>query len=527
MKGKTILSLAIVLSMLLVVMPLMAVKAAPTTMEVVFENGMHEITYAAIGTNFVVTLKIVDTPAMTQWITEITWDPAVLELQTGTDADMVEGPFLKGLGSTVFLVKTPEIGRIPEATCAFLSGGPATGTGDIAYIKFRTKGIGDSPIHLVQYVLLKDLDLVPCDSVDGLVHVPPPPATPPTAKFTVPGTVLIGETINLDASASTAGYDTLPTPGHTCPITEYKWEIDVGKDGSVEYTLYGVTQSYDCEAPGPVKITLTVTAPDPTPPTASDYVDHGSKSAVVYQLTPITGPKIDVYTERGGEGLGWDPGTGAEFDYSIGWSDAFGPQEEVTVYAKVTYNDEPVEYKPVAFEIIDPTGASRDYRVAFTDVNGIATTSFRIPWEGSAAEEMFGDWKIVGTVSTSEVTRMDICKFRFGYIVSIRGITPSGIVHKGENLGVDVDLQSISWDSKDIFLAIVLYDECGVPIDLASSAFTVDSNDGLASGFSITIPPWAFVGTGHVYVNVFTAQPSAGGVPMCPEGSTIFTIQRL
>jgi len=521
MNVKTLLSLGIVLSMMLAVMPLVAVKAVPTaSMEIVFENGLHEIT-KNVCNNFVVTLKIVETPPISQWITEITWDPAVLELVHAppSKADVHQGDFLSSAGSTVFLIKTPELGRLPEITCATLGLETNSGTGTLATIDFHAKGPGDSPITLVRHNLLNGITPVPCDKVDGLVHVPTPPATPPKAIFEPEDGTLITvcTDVVLDGSASTPGYDTLPPPGETCPITEYKWEIDIGNDGTIEMTLYGMDNSFHCDGPGVVAITLTVTAPDLTPPPAPTYVDHDSEKHLIMQVVPSVGADIDVYTEKGGMG---DLGP-----YPFGWSDAYGPQEEVTVHAKVTYNDEPVEYKPVAFEMNDPNGVARDFRVAFTDSSGVATVSFRIPWEGSGAEDLFGNWYIYGDVSISEETVQDVVAFRFGYIVSIRSIAvaPSSL-HKLDTMTVDVDLQSISMNSRTVFLTLVACDECNVPIGLATATFTVDPEDGVSLGHTITIPSWAFVGTGMIYVNVFTIQPYFGGVPYCPEDSAIFIV---
>jgi len=522
MKGKTLLSFAIVVSIALAILPLAAVRASPTSMEIYFENGLHEIT-KAYGSSFQVELRIVDVEQadpIVQWMARIEWDPAVLEL-VNPATDLIEGSFMKNFGSTVFTYKPIIAGKIPEVTCGFLVVAEAYGTDDAAWITFRAKGFGDSPVTIYGSDMLRgDGSSKDHTIVDGLVYVPPPPATPPNAEFTpADGSFFdVGTDVPLDGTASTPGIDTLPTV-HNCPITEYKWEIDVGNDGTIESTLYGATNSFHCDGPGPVGITLTVTAPDPTPPTAPTYVDHNSEKHVIMQVTPSVGPAIDVYTEKGGIGPGGV--------YPFGWSDAFGPQEEVTVYAKVTYNVEPVEYKPVGFEMIDKDGTSRDYRVAYTDADGIATTSFRIPWEGSAAEAMFGDWSIVGTVSISEVIKTDTCYFRFGYIVSIRGIAVTGSpLKKGGTMTIDLDLASISMASKDVILTIVACDECGVPIGLADGAFTVRPEDGVATGYTITIPSWAFVGTGFIYANVFTDYPSAGGVPYCPERSAVFIINK-
>jgi hypothetical protein len=195
------------------------------------------------------------------------------------------------------------------------------------------------------------------------------------------------------------------------------------------------------------------------------------------------------------------------------------------VHAKVTYNDEPVEYKPVGFEVINELGQRIDFRVEFTGPDGIATVCFRIPWQGSEAEDYFGNYSIVGTVDIAGTVVSDTVKFKYGYIIAIRDIDVDPIsLHKLETMTIDVDLRSISMIARHVFLTIVASDECDVPIGIATAEFDVDPEDGWSAGHTITIPSWAFVGTGTIYVNVFTDYPSYGGVPYCPEGTEIFII---
>jgi hypothetical protein len=532
MKGEKLLSLAIVLSMLLaVLLPIAAVKAQPTTVEVFFENGLHEITKAPCNI-FTVTIKIFEAPPMDFWDMEIHWDPAVLELQHGTIADVVEGAFMNHFGATIFTLQNPDnaTGILPDIACGFLSGGPASGTGILMTIAFHAKATGDSAITIwlpgvESYLLFSGPPSVsyPFAAVNGIVHVPPPPPTPPKAIITTPADgaqVPVCNDVLLDGSLSTAGFDTLPPPGETCPINDWKWEVNFHNGTIAE--LHDAHQSFHCDGPGLVTITLTVTAPDPTPPSAPGFVPTDSETIEILQVAPSLGPAIDVYTERGGTGI-FVVATDGPYPYH--WSDAYGPQEEVIVYAKVTYNDEPVEYKPVIFEVVDPLGAGRDFRTAFTGAGGIATTSFRIPWQGSGAESMFGNWSIVGVVSISEQIVSDIVKFKFGYILSIRGITVDPMsLHKGETMTIDVDIASISMTPHYTVLTITACDECGVPIGLAYALFTVDPEDGISAGQTITIPPWAYVGMGTIYVNLLTNWPQYSGVPYCPEETTPFIV---
>jgi len=276
-------------------------------------------------------------------------------------------------------------------------------------------------------------------------------------------------------------------------------------------------------------ITLTVYAPDCDPSDrSSDFEDTDSVTNVIHILPPIMGADIDVYTERNGKGKGCDKDTGVEYDpYYLppdpyprwpSMSGAFGPQEEVTICAKVTYNDEPVENKMVAFQVMDPFNNTVAWRSASTNASGIACVSFRIPWKGSYAEDVFGAWLITGTVDIAEHVVYDKCRFRFGYIVSITNVAVDPVsLHKLEDLEVTVTLANIDFTSKNVYLTIVLYDECGVPINQFGSPFLVDPVSIVAPPVSLTIPKWAFVGTGRVYANVFDKQPYYGGTPMCPE----------
>jgi hypothetical protein len=522
MKGKTLLSLAIVAAMLLSAMPLMAVKARPgAIVEIRFENGLNEIT-KAVCNNFDVTVYVTLTPGTQIDFTdlEIHWDPAVLELQTGTSADVIEGNWMKSFGSTVFVCSEPDnvAGILPDIGCGYLAGGPASGEGDFCKIKFHAKDLGDPTLILIwlpgmETWFLLGPNLVPIDAtIDGTVHIPIPPATPPIAVFSLSPSYPTGTIIALVGTGSTDGYDTLPAPGHTCPITTWTWEIDEGNDGSIEYTLLGSTQSYTANVAGSVGVTLTVLAPDPTPPTAPTYVNNGSKKVVITVFTPPTGANIDIWTDRGGEGPHIP-------------SDAYGPQEEVCVHAKVTYNNEPVEYKPVGFEVVDPDGASRDFRVAFTDADGMATVCFRIPWVGHDAETLFGVWNITATVDISQHVVSDWVTFRFGYLVSIVDMTVTpGSLHKLETMTIHVTLYNICFVSKNVYVTTVACDECGVPIGLYCDWFTADPDTSTVFTATIGIPSWAFVGQGIIYGNVFTEHPAYGGVPYCPEATVPFII---
>ena len=79
---------------------------------------------------------------------------------------------------------------------------------------------------------------------------------------------------------------------------------------------------------------------------------------------------IDVYTQK-------EPVNGKGSSMP---SDAFAPQEEeVILYAYVSYRANLVQNKLVAFEVKDPTGEVWLYRTNSTDENGITTQASEYP----------------------------------------------------------------------------------------------------------------------------------------------------
>jgi hypothetical protein len=152
MKGKILLSFAIVLSMMLAALPLVPVKAIdPVTVEVRFENSLNEITKAPCN-DFVATIYLTLPEGVTIdfWDMEIHWDTTVLELQTGTSGDVLEGSFMSTSGSTVFICKEPDnvAGILSDISCGYLAGGPASGEGDLCSIGFHAKAPGDGGITI-------------------------------------------------------------------------------------------------------------------------------------------------------------------------------------------------------------------------------------------------------------------------------------------------------------------------------------------------------------------------------------------
>lgn len=226
-------------------------------------------------------------------------------------------------------------------------------------------------------------------------------------------------------------------------------------------------------------------------------------------------PPLDVYTQRGGRGEG-------------AWSDAYAPQEEVVIFASVTHKGDPVQNKPVAFEVYDPTGYVWLFRSNSTDENGIAMVSFRLP-----SNPVFGIWNIIAAGDIAEQTFNDTATFKVGWIIEITQVKtvdvygdPKGTFTKGEHMHFNVTVQNIAFTSKEVTITIAVYDECEVPIgQVTLQNWVIGPGRTEIFIIDLQIPRWVYVGMGTVYVNAYTSLPQEGGTPYCPETSTTLLIK--
>jgi len=250
--------------------------------------------------------------------------------------------------------------------------------------------------------------------------------------------------------------------------------------------------------------------------------EWGATSVVSVAETPIndtltfkvTGAMIDLYTQRDGRGPNMP-------------SDAFAPQEEVMLYAYVSYDCNPLEGKLVAFEVKDANGTCVTYKTDVTNASGLATASFRI-----ASMPLFGTWSATATVEVLQRTISDSLIFNVGWIVEIdkvETVNEHGEVEtsfvRGEHIRFNLTVHNIAFTSKIATFTIVAYDEQGVPVGVAL-LFGWPASPGTSQVLIIDLqlPKWAYIGVGSVYANAYTNLPHIGGVPYCPEIFTVFII---
>jgi len=105
---------------------------------------------------------------------------------------------------------------------------------------------------------------------------------------------------------------------------------------------------------------------------------------------------LDLYNQRGGQGPNQPSGS-------------FAPGETVELAALLKYNEEPVENKPVGFEVIDPLGEIVLIRSDMTDANGIANINFTVI--GMCFPGLYGKWSALAISTVSGLVANDTLTF--------------------------------------------------------------------------------------------------------------------
>lgn len=116
---------------------------------------------AKVGQSFTVNVSISDVVNLCGWEFELTWDPAVLNV-----TNIVEGPFLKLGGATIFLLPfgIDNVAGRALVACALLAIRGVNGNGTLVTVEFYVKSHGESALNL------HDTKLASC-LVEPIKHV--------------------------------------------------------------------------------------------------------------------------------------------------------------------------------------------------------------------------------------------------------------------------------------------------------------------------------------------------------------------
>jgi hypothetical protein len=334
----------------------------------------------------------------------------------------------------------------------------------------------------------------------------------PTAQFSPLNNTSynLGDSVFLNASKSTSGYDTL-NASEICPITAYTWRVEY-LNGTVFGTYTGEIVSFSADAEGFFRIILIVTASDPTPPSDSEFVPTDTASVIIRVGSSPLVSNVDVFTDRGGVGVSVSSG-------------AYGGNEIMRIYALVTYADVPVANQDVAFTVNDSSGLVVAVRTARTNQTGFAYTEYRLlnP-NGVLSASSAQIWSITASVNVSQTTVSDIAPFAFGYLGSIQNLQVPQSVHRLESLSIQLTISnfvnSTAWSELDI----TLFDTANVPIGSCTVIHSPEMQNFTVVAAHIFVPSWAFTGQATAYVCLLAQSADGKSVPIAPEVAKTFQI---
>jgi hypothetical protein len=236
------------------------------------------------------------------------------------------------------------------------------------------------------------------------------------------------------------------------------------------------------------------------------------KSPVSVSQTLNSSIVLDVYTQRGGNG-------------HLEPSDAFGPQEDVFLYGNLTSDLEPLQDMYVRFEVFYPNETLVLDISNITDGNGIATTSFRLPWPCENPEDNFGNWTVLAEADVAETTVNDTLRFEYGWLAEVTSLEtglnvcgswlPKSFFCREDQMDVKVELKTIRFVPTNVTIGVIVLDGLAVPILqklFNHTILTKEENISIAIGI---VPRWARFGEGALYASVLDEE----GLQMSPVKS--------
>jgi len=240
-----------------------------------------------------------------------------------------------------------------------------------------------------------------------------------------------------------------------------------------------------------------------------EEVPQASPVSGTYTIRPKTlGRAIDIYTQ-------WPDPYGGQGPNKP--SDMFWPQQEVILYAYVSYNEWPEQNKHVTFEVKAPHGDTFTVLDAWTNASGIAVASFRLPWPCDDPEYYFGEWSVIGTVDIAGEVVNDTLTFHYDYLVYISKVTTDLPKYEhGQTMNITVELKSKRMQSMDIIIAVTVQDATGVPFGFTYFTVTIGGAEychykDFSDSVGIFVEKWARAGRASITVVALSDWPFNGG----------------
>ena len=541
-----------------------------------------------VGDSFTVIANVTAVSELNMYAVGVEYDPLILDVSSFSEGTMAQNFFYLNVPAAAYapVVNQPIPasgtgdgpgfgGDWEHITWALVKPYNTSGTGILAVFEFDVVGWGFSYIDIIlggaQVATLADPNAPPDEDYNTVDIIfdnmgIAPPAYGPTAEVKAITPIpprYVDQLLTFTATndSSVWGFSGAPLFVYY-KLVLIEWDFMYTSAPGVN-TDSGEQVTFTYTTPGTFDVNLTVT----------DF--NGGKDSVLTSVTifPLAeGAVVDIMTNR--------PPFNGTGPYMPASPYMAGKEEEVILYAKVLYNNCPVVNKLVTFGVFKvwfegmPPVLMYEIaliRTAFTDENGMATVSYRIPtgWEN----ESHGGYAARAYTFIGEGLVEDITTYRVEWVVDIVSVEalPPGTWAQGDTACFNVTIEAWDFAALPVVISLQLYDDlncsisevsCGPagrpptpgvpmwPCDWWSPTryFYGDGTFGtllLGSGtppgyawfvVCADIPRHAYVGVGTAYVNLHDAWPipdmyaepsglTGDGQAYCPEASAAFGIE--
>jgi PKD repeat protein len=450
---------------------------------------------------------------------ETTWDPTWIELVWIWEGTFMNNPAWAPYGTFNNVTVWIEDGRAasfilinPDNEWCWCWGWFPEGDGLLATLEFVVVDQPPEPVDPVINVELPSIfqeyfvntyaEYVPwAPAINGTLTLNGYSWHPPSASFTFTPTMpLVDGTVKFDASAS---YDLDPWDH----IVGYQWDFG---DGNITTTTTPIVyHQYAAMDDYPVKLTIADTM--------------GKNDTETQVITVIHGRLIDVCTQYpdpfGGQGLNKT-------------SDLFWPQKTVMLKVNVTYNGNPVQFKPVAFQIKSPNGVYDFTETNTTDENGYCMIDFGLPWPCGDWNDTFGIWTVIAKVDIRCVVVQDWLWFKVWWLTeTIETSSKAPEYHYCQDAEFFNKIRTYARQPRDFLITLSVFDDLDVCIGTDYTWITLGAEHPWCTWLyynltlGVHIPKWAFIGKGTAKVNIFwPSWPEFCGSPTCLQATATFKI---
>jgi hypothetical protein len=178
--------------------------------------------------------------------------------------------------------------------------------------------------------------------------------------------------------------------------------------------------------------------------------------------------------------------------------------------------------KDVAFQVVAPNGTTWAVFLSKTDENGVAKTSFRLPWPCDNPESYFGKWKVIASVDVACHVVTDSLVFKYDYHMRAWStILDRPGYQYGEYIRATVYYGTVSMQTFSCVITATATDETGVAF---ACAFAYDVVGGAewctyensSCSFCLYIPKFPKLGLGTVWVGLAHDLPLNAGDAVYP-----------